>query len=57
MLSFIKKLYGSKPAEVAAPYKVEIPSFPAPTAEAKPAKKTAAKKAPAKPRKPKASKA
>ena len=39
MLSLIKKLFGSKPAEVAAPYKVE-----APVAEA-PAKKPAAKKA------------
>jgi len=57
MLSLIKKLFGSKPAEVAAPYKVEAPSFPAPVAEAKPAKKPAAKKAPAKPRKPKAPKA
>ena len=45
MLSFIKKLFGSKPAEVEAPYKVETPSFPAPTSEDKPAKKPAAKKA------------
>jgi hypothetical protein len=52
MLSFIKKLFGSKPTEVAAPYKVE-----APTLAAKPAKKPVAKKTPAKPRKPKAPKA
>jgi hypothetical protein len=57
MLSFIKKLFGSKPAETEVPYKVEAPSFPVTAAEAKPAKKPAAKKAPAKPRKPKAPKA
>ena len=54
MLSLIKKLFGSKPAEVVAPYKVE-----APAAEA-PAKKPAAKKAAVKAkttRKPKAPKA
>ena len=52
MLSFFKKLFGSKPAEVKAPYKVE-----APKAEAKPAKKPTVKKATTKPRKPKAPKA
>jgi hypothetical protein len=39
MLSFIKKLFGSKPAETPAPYKVEAPKvkeFPFP--ENKPAK-------------------
>ena len=54
MLSFIKKLFGSKPAAKAAPYKVETP---APVAEAKPAKKPTVKKATSKPRKPKAPKA
>ena len=44
MLSLIKKLFGSKPAEVAAPYKVETPVAEAPVAET-PAKKPAAKKA------------
>jgi hypothetical protein len=49
MLSFIKKLFGSKPAETPAPYKVEAPKveqFPFPDkAEKKPvAKKPAAKK-------------
>lgn len=57
MLSFFKKLFGSKPVETVAevPYKVEAPAFPV---EAKPAKakKPAVKKAPAKPRKPKAPK-
>jgi hypothetical protein len=67
MISLLKKLFGSKPAEVAqpeaAPYKVEVAPAPTPVAEqateavvksvAKPAKKPAAKKAP---RKPKASK-
>jgi hypothetical protein len=42
MLSFIKKLFGSNPAEVAAPYKVETP------VAKEPAKKPAAKKAVAK---------
>lgn len=51
MLSFIKKLFGCKPAVAPAPYKVEAPAV---KAEAKPAKKPAVKKAPAKPRKPKA---
>jgi hypothetical protein len=59
MLSFIKKLFGSTPAETPAPYKVE-----APKAEVTPAAKTSkpkAEKAPAakktttrKPRAPKA---
>ena len=47
MLSFIKKLFGSTPAETPAPYKVEAPTpkvseFPFP--EAKPVKKSAVKK-------------
>lgn len=52
MLNALKKLFGIKAAEKAAPapYKVEA----APAAVKKPAvKKPAAKKAPAKPRKPK----
>ena len=62
MLEFFKKLFGSKPAETPAPYKVEaqapvVPDFPV----EKPAKKPAAKKAtaskPKAPRKPKAPKA
>jgi hypothetical protein len=70
MLHHIKKLFGIKPKAVEAevPYKVETPA-PTPIAEqatqavvesiAKPAKKTAAKKAPAakKPRAPKKPKA
>ena len=60
MLNFIKKIFGSKPAEVEAPYKVETSVAPtlAPKAEAKPApkaKKPAVKKATT--RKPKAPKA
>jgi SepF-like predicted cell division protein (DUF552 family) len=60
MLNFIKKIFGSKPAEVKAPYKVETPVAPtlAPTPEEKPAakaKKPAVKKATT--RKPKAPKA
>ena len=45
MLSFLKKIFGAKPAESAtAPYKVEEPSqFPFPKAVAE-AKKPAAKK-------------
>jgi len=60
MLSFIKKLFGSKPAETPAPYKVEAPKveqFPFPD---KPEKKPAAKKPVAKAktaRKPRAPKA
>jgi len=65
MLSFLKKIFGAKPAvETPAPYKVEEPSqFPFPKAvkEEKPAvkaKKPAAKKPavkkPAAPKKPKA---
>jgi len=66
MLSFLKKLFGSKPAETPAPYKVESPKpdvapkveqFPFP---AKAEKKTAAKKPAVKAktaRKPKAPKA
>jgi len=59
MLSFIKKLFGSKPTEVAAPYKVEAPVAKVPVAET-PAKKPAAKKTAVKAktaRKPKAPKA
>ena len=54
MLNALKKLFGIKAAEKAAPapYKVEAPVAPKPAA-----KKPAAKKAPAKPRKPKAPKA
>jgi hypothetical protein len=60
MLSFLKKIFGAKPAaESPAPYKVEEPSqfpFPKTVAESKPAvkakrpvaKKPAAKKAPKK---------
>ena len=60
MLNFIKKIFGGKPAEVKAPYKVETPVAPtlAPKAEEKPApkaKKPAVKKATT--RKPKAPKA
>ena len=67
MLSLIKKLFGSKPADVAAPYKVEatVNEVEAPVNEAalpfpasKPTKKPTAKKAttakPKTPRKPKA---
>jgi len=64
MIGFIKKLFGSKPAEANAapevPYKVETPVAPTPVAEkateavvtsiAKPAKKPAPKKAPRKPK-------
>jgi hypothetical protein len=66
MLSFLKKIFGTKPTEVApAPYKVETPAakvseFPFPsTTPAKVEKKSAVKKptAKAKPaRKPKATK-
>ena len=60
MIEFFKKLFGVKPAEVAAPYKVETPAAPtlAPKEEAKPApkaKKPAVKKATT--RKPKTPKA
>lgn len=52
MLSFLKKIFGAKPAEpTAAPYKVEASEhFPFPKAaqEDKPAKKPAAKKPAAK---------
>ena len=50
MLDFIKKLFGSKPAEAPAPYKIEAPApkveqFPFPSkAPAKAEKKTADKK-------------
>jgi hypothetical protein len=60
MLNFIKKIFGGKPTEVEAPYKVETPVAPtlAPKVESKPApkaKKPAVKKATTrKPRAPKA---
>lgn len=64
MLSFLKKIFGAKPAESAtAPYKVEEPSqFPFPKAvaeEKKPAAKKPAAKQPAakKPRAPRTPKA
>jgi hypothetical protein len=56
MLSFLKKIFGAKPADTAtpAPYKVEAPAAPVVTeTPAAPAPKPAAKKAtPAKPRAP-----
>jgi hypothetical protein len=54
MFEFIKKIFGSKPAETSAPYKVETPA--APTVKAKPAAKKPAIKAKTarKPRAPKA---
>jgi hypothetical protein len=59
MLNFIKKIFGGKPTEVEAPYKVETPVAPtlAPKAEEKvtPKKKPAVKKATT--RKPKTPKA
>jgi hypothetical protein len=66
MLSFLKKIFGSKPAESApAPYKVETPKvsefpFPSKPAQAKAKKKTAGPKPAVKAksaRKPKAPKA
>lgn len=52
MLSFLKKIFGAKPAaESPAPYKVEASEhfpFPKTVKEEKPAKKTAAKKPAAK---------
>ena len=54
MLSLLKKLLGSKTAEVAAPYKVETPVAKAPATKPA-AKKVAAKaKTTRKPRTPKA---
>lgn len=57
MIEFFKKLFGVKPAEKAAPYKVETPAVEAPKKEASApkAKKPAVKKATT--RKPKAPKA
>ena len=60
MLSFLKRIFGAKPAEpTAAPYKVEgTEHFPFPKAEKeekKPAAKKTAKK-PAAPKKPRAKK-
>ena len=57
MLEFFKKLFGAKPVETPAPYKVETPTpvAEASTAPKKAAKKPAAKKTTArKPRAPKA---
>jgi hypothetical protein len=53
MLSFLKKIFGSTPAETPAPYKVETPVVEAPKVEqfpfpAKAEKKPAAKKPAAK---------
>ena len=69
LLSFLKKLFGSKPAVEAVPYKVEAPTAipvaglmlpventTAPVAEPAPAKKPRAKK-PAAEKKPRAKKA
>jgi hypothetical protein len=60
MLSFLKKIFGAKPAEsTPAPYKVEntvpqVAEFPFPTAKpAKSEKKTVAKKPARKPKTPK----
>jgi hypothetical protein len=59
MLSFLKKIFGTKPAKpTSAPYKVEVDQFPFPKVE-KPAKSPVAKKTakkPAAPRKPRAKK-
>lgn len=58
MLGFFKKLFGAKPVETPAPYKVETPkveSAPAQVAKPKAEKKPAVKKATT--RKPKAPKA
>jgi hypothetical protein len=68
MLSFLKKIFGSTPAETPVPYKVEAPVVEAPKAEQLPfpvkAEKKTADKKPAvkaktarKPRTPKAPKA
>jgi hypothetical protein len=56
MLSFLKKIFGSTPAETPAPYKVETPVVEAPKAEKKTADKKPAVKAKTA-RKPRASKA
>ena len=57
MIEFFKKLFGAKPAEKPAPYKVEAPKLPEAIATEKPAKakKPTVKKATT--RKPKAPKA
>ena len=62
MLEFFKKLFGSKSAETAAPYKVEapapvVPDFPVEKPTKKPAAKKATASKPKAPRKPKAPKA
>jgi hypothetical protein len=58
MLSFLKKIFGAKPAaESPAPYKVEASEhfpFPKAVAEKKPATKKPAAKKPRAPKKPKA---
>lgn len=54
MLNFLKKLFGAKPTETAAPYKMEAPKL-ADEAKAPKAKKPSVKKATT--RKPKAPKA
>jgi hypothetical protein len=64
MLSFLKKIFGSTPAETPAPYKVETPKveeFPFPSTKPAKAEKKTAGKTPAvkaktarKPRAPKA---
>jgi hypothetical protein len=59
MLSFLKKIFGSTPAETPVPYKVEAPVVTAPKSEKKTADKKPAVKAKTarKPRAPKAPKA
>jgi len=55
MLNFIKKIFGSKPAEVKVPYKVEASATPKAEKATSAAKKPTVKKATArKPRAPKA---
>jgi hypothetical protein len=56
MLSFLKKIFGSTPAETPVPYKVEAPVVTAPKVEKKTADKKPAVKAKTarKPRVPKA---
>jgi hypothetical protein len=48
MLSFLKRIFGAKPVETPAPYKVETPAkvaeFPFPSTKPKAEKKTADKK-------------
>ena len=57
MLEFFKKLFGTKPAETTAPYKVEAPAAKSTPAPKKAANNSTVKKAiTAKPRKPKSPK-